>query len=142
MLTSGTGDPPGSEIPYLAECTAAIKAAVALPVHVQFLPPDDLGLMDQLKAAGADTVGIHIETFHLPTLERVAPAKARIGIVRYETAWRRAVSLFGPNQVSSFLIAGLGEPPEAVVSGSEVLADLGVLPLCGSSQTYSRILAA
>jgi radical SAM protein (TIGR04043 family)/putative N-acetyltransferase (TIGR04045 family) len=128
VLTSGTGDPPGSEIPYLAECTAAIKAAVALPVHVQFLPPDDLGLLDQLKAAGADTVGIHIETFHLPTLERVAPAKARIGIFRYETAWRRAVSLFGPNQVSSFLIAGLGEPPDAVVSGSEVLADLGVFP--------------
>lgn len=128
VLTSGTGDPPGSEIPYLAECTAAIKAAVALPVHVQFLPPDDLGLIDQLKAVGADTVGIHIETFHLPTLERVAPAKARIGLVRYETAWRRAVSLFGPNQVSSFLIAGLGEPPEAVVSGSEVLADLGVYP--------------
>ena len=84
--------------------------------------------MDRLKAAGVDTVGIHIETFHLPTLERVAPAKARIGIVGYETAWRRAVSLFGPNQVSSFLIAGLGEPPEAVVSGSEVLADLGVYP--------------
>lgn len=128
VLTSGTGDPPGSEIPYLAECAAAIKAAVDLPVHVQFLPPDDLGLMDQLKAAGVDTVGIHIETFHLPTLERVAPAKARIGIVRYETAWRRAVALFGPNQVSSFLIVGLGEPPDAVVSGSEVLADLGVYP--------------
>lgn len=128
VLTSGTGDPPGSEIPYMAECVAAIKAAVALPVHVQFLPPDDLGLMDQLKAAGVDSVGIHIETFHLPTLERVAPAKARIGIVRYETAWRRAVSLFGPNQVSSFLIVGLGEPPDAVVSGSEVLADLGVYP--------------
>lgn len=128
VLTSGTGDPPGSEIPYLAECAAAIKAAAGLPVHVQFLPPDDLGLMDRLKAAGVDTVGIHIETFHLPTLERVAPAKARIGIVGYETTWRRAVALFGPNQVSSFLIAGLGEPPDTIVSGSEVLADLGVYP--------------
>jgi radical SAM protein (TIGR04043 family)/putative N-acetyltransferase (TIGR04045 family) len=128
VLTSGTGDPPGSEIPYLAECAAAIKAAVSLPIHVQFLPPDDLDLMDRLKAAGVDTVGIHIETLHLPTLERVAPAKASIGLGRYETAWRRAVTLFGPNQVSSFLIAGLGEPPDAIVSGSEVLADLGVYP--------------
>ncbi|MGW8188492.1 MAG: MSMEG_0568 family radical SAM protein, partial [Desulfobacterales bacterium] len=128
VLTSGTGDPPGSEIPYLAECTAAIKAAVALPVHVQFLPPDDLGLMDLLKAAGVDTVGIHIETFDMPTLQRMAPAKARIGLRRYETAWRRAVDLFGPNQVSSFLIVGLGDPPDVVVSGSEVLADLGVYP--------------
>jgi radical SAM protein (TIGR04043 family)/putative N-acetyltransferase (TIGR04045 family) len=128
VLTSGTGTPPGSEIPYLAECTKAVKAAVDLPVHVQFLPPDDLGLIDCLKAAGVDTVGIHIETFDMPTLQRVAPAKARIGMGRFETAWRRAVALFGPNQVSSFLIAGLGEPPEAVVSGSEVLADIGVYP--------------
>jgi radical SAM protein (TIGR04043 family)/putative N-acetyltransferase (TIGR04045 family) len=128
VLTSGTGDPPGSEIAYLAECAAAVKAAAGLPVHVQFLPPDDLDLMDRLKAAGVDTVGIHIETFDMQTLRRVAPAKARIGLRRYETAWRRAVGLFGPNQVSSFLIVGLGEPPDAVVSGSEVLADLGVYP--------------
>ena len=128
VLTSGTADPPGSEILYLAECAVAIKAAAALPVHVQFLPPDDLGLMDHLKAAGVDTVGIHIESFHLPTLARVAPAKAAIGLTGYERAWRRAVAVFGPNQVSSFLIAGLGEPSHTLVSGSEWLADMGVYP--------------
>lgn len=128
VLTSGTGNPPGSEILYLAQCTAAIKAAVTLPVHVQFMPPNDLGLMDHLKAAGVDTVGIHIESFHRPTLERVAPAKAAIGLAGYERAWQRAVALFGPNQVSSFLIVGLGEPPDTIVSGSEWLADLGVYP--------------
>ncbi len=97
-------------------------------MHVQFLPPDDLGLLDHLKAAGVDTVGIHIESFHRPTLARVAPAKAAIGLAGYERAWRRAVAVFGPNQVSSFLIAGLGEPPRSLVSGSEWLADLGVYP--------------
>lgn len=128
VLTSGTGNPPGSEILYLAECAAAVKKAAGLPVHVQFLPPEDMGLLDRLKAAGVDTVGIHIESFDLPTLQRVAPVKARIGMDRYEIAWKRAVDLFGPNQVSSFLIAGLGEPPESLVSGSEILADLGVYP--------------
>ncbi|MDJ0784938.1 MAG: MSMEG_0568 family radical SAM protein [Desulfosarcinaceae bacterium] len=128
VMTSGTGDPAGSEIEYLAQCTATVKGRIDLPVHVQFIPPTKLALMDRLKQAGVDTVGIHIESFHEPTLKRVAPVKSHIGLARYEEAWQRAVALFGPNQVSSFLIVGLGEPPESVVRGSEVLADLGVYP--------------
>jgi putative N-acetyltransferase (TIGR04045 family) len=92
------------------------------------LPPTDPGRLEVLKEAGVDTVGIHIECFHEPTLRAVAPAKAAIGTARYKTAWRRAVALFGVNQVSSFVIAGLGEPPESLVSGSEELADMGVYP--------------
>ncbi len=128
VLTSGTGDPPGSELPHLAACVRAVKAAAGLPVHVQFAPPGDPARMDELKASGADTVGIHVESFHPETLARAAPAKAALGMDRYVAAWRRAVDLFGPNQVSSFLIAGLGEPPASVVQGSEILADLGVYP--------------
>lgn len=128
VLTSGTGDPPHSEIDYLADCARAIKDASRLPVHVQFIPPRDLSLMDHLKSAGVDTVGIHIESFDADVLARVAPAKAAIGMATYEKAWRRAVTVFGANQVSSFLIAGLGESPQSLVCGSEILADLGVFP--------------
>jgi radical SAM protein (TIGR04043 family)/putative N-acetyltransferase (TIGR04045 family) len=128
VLTSGIADPPGTEILYLARCAAAIKALTDLPIQVQFSPPPDLSLMDELKTSGVDSVGIHVESFDADTLKRVAPAKSDIGLKRYEAAWKRAVSLFGPNQVSSFLIVGLGEPPSSVVAGSEVLADLGVYP--------------
>lgn len=128
VLTSGTADPPGAEIDYLVRCATAVKSLVDLPLHVQFLPPDDLGLMDQLKTAGVDTVGIHIESFDRKILRNLAPAKAHIGLEKFEVAWKKAVSVFGPNQVSSFLIAGLGEQPESIVWGSEYLADLGVYP--------------
>ncbi len=128
VLTSGTGDPPGSEIPYLAGCTRAIKEKVNIPVQVQFAPPEDIALMDELYDAGADSVGIHVESFDLAVLENIAPAKAEIGMDSYERAWKRAVELFGPNQVSSFLITGLGESDESVAWGSELLADLGVFP--------------
>ena len=128
VLTSGTADPPGAEIGVLARCANAIKASVDMPLHVQFLPPADLGLMEQLKAAGVDTVGIHIESFDREILRKLAPAKARIGLEKYETTWKKAVAVFGPNQVSSFLIAGLGEQPDSIVWGSEFLADLGVYP--------------
>jgi putative N-acetyltransferase (TIGR04045 family) len=59
---------------------------------------------------------------------REAPAKAALGFHRYEEAWKSAVEIFGPNQVSSFLIVGLGENPSSVLEGSEFLADLGVYP--------------
>ncbi len=128
VLTSGTGDPPGSEIAYLAECVRAIKAHANIPVQVQIAPPNDLGLIDQLADAGVESIGIHIESFDFNILSKVAPAKAQIGLNHYEKAWKKAVHLFGVNQVSSFIIAGLGESMRSIAWGSEFLADLGVYP--------------
>jgi radical SAM protein (TIGR04043 family)/putative N-acetyltransferase (TIGR04045 family) len=128
VLTTGTASPPGAEISILAAACAAIKKAADLPVHAQFMPPPDLEALHELKRSGVDTVGIHIETLDREVLSRVAPAKAAIGMNRYEAAWKAAVEIFGPNQVSSFLIAGLGEGPDAIISGGEYLADLGVYP--------------
>jgi len=128
VLTTGTESPPGSEIRTLANCARAIKEAAGLPVHAQFQPPFHMEALHELREAGVDTVGIHVESFDLEILSKVAPAKAAIGLKRYRETWKMAVDLFGPNQVSSFLVVGLGEQPDSVISGSEVLADLGVYP--------------
>ncbi len=128
VLTTGTGRPPGAEISILAEACSAIKKVADLRVHAQFLPPVDLERLHDLKHSGVDTVGIHIESLDMDVLSRIAPVKAAIGLGRYEAAWKAAVEIFGPNQVDSFLIAGLGERPDSIVSGSERLADLGVYP--------------
>ena len=128
VLTSGTGDPPGSEIAYLAQCVRAIKESANIPIQVQIAPPDDLGMISELKDAGVESIGIHIESFDTDILSKVAPAKAKIGLSHYEKAWKKAVQLFGVNQVSSFIIAGLGENITSIAWGSELLADLGVYP--------------
>lgn len=128
VLTSGTGDPPGSEISYLAQCARAIKKAANIPMQVQIAPPKDLGMIDELKDAGVESIGIHIESFDTDILSKVAPAKAKIGLTHYEKAWKKAVQLFGVNQVSSFIIAGLGETKTSIAWGSELLADIGVYP--------------
>lgn len=128
VLTSGTEDPPGSEISYLAKCARAIKEAANIPMQVQIAPPNDLDMMDELKDAGVESIGIHIESFDADILSKVAPAKATIGLAHYEKAWKKAVQLFGINQVSSFIIAGLGETVSSIAWGSELLADLGVYP--------------
>lgn len=128
VLTTGTVQPPGDEISYLVPCAAAIKKATDLPIHAQFCPPSNMDGLYELKEAGVDTVGIHIESFDFKILSQVAPAKAAMGLERYEKAWKMAVEIFGPNQVSSFLIVGLGEKMDSIIWGSKFLADLGVYP--------------
>ena len=128
VLTTGAPEEPDLELGYLAACTRAVKEATGLPVHAQLLPPDDPERLGELKEAGVDTVGIHIECFDYELLSRVAPSKAEIGFKCYERAWKKAVEIFEPNQVSSFLIAGLGEREDSVIAGSALLADLGVYP--------------
>ncbi len=128
VLTTGALAFAGSEIDYLAKCSTQIKEACDLPIHAQFLPPDDLKKLNLLRSAGVDTVGIHIESFDLRVLNDFAPVKAAIGMDRYEKAWRSAVEVFGFNQVSSFLLVGLSEQEDSVISGSEYLAKLGVYP--------------
>jgi len=128
VLTTGTVRPPGKEISSLVPCALAIKEATGLPIHAQFCPPSNMEGLYELKAAGVDTVGIHIESFDSETLSRVAPVKAAMGLERFEKAWKMAVEIFGPNQVSSFLIVGLGEKTDSIIWGSKYLADMGVFP--------------
>ena len=68
---------------YIAKCAAAIKEACGLPVQVQFEPPDDLTVLDEVHAAGVDAVGIHLETFDPEVL---AARGARQGAVRRSRA--------------------------------------------------------
>ena len=112
----------------MVPCASAIKEATGLPIHAQFCPPSNMEGLYELKAAGVDTVGIHIESFDFETLSRVAPVKAAMGLERFEKAWKMAVEIFGPNQVSSFLIVGLGEKTDSIIWGSKYLADMGVFP--------------
>ncbi len=127
-LTSGVLTDESEEITHLALCCSAIKSQTALPVHVQIMPPKRPGLLELLKESGADTVGIHIESFDQAILARVAPCKAGIEMSRFIRSWKSAVEIFGTNQVSSFLIAGLGESPGSMIEGAALLCDLGVYP--------------
>ncbi|RLG36954.1 MAG: MSMEG_0568 family radical SAM protein [Candidatus Alkanophagales archaeon] len=128
-VTITTGTPPTRDKGILAAADAArlLKDEAKLDIHVQFEPPYDLSLLKDLKARGADTVGIHIECFDKRVLSEVAPAKAEMHNA-YMRVWEEAVGIFGENQVSSYLIVGMGESDESVFDGCKVLAELGVYP--------------
>jgi radical SAM protein (TIGR04043 family) len=113
---------------YISRCAAEIKEASGLPVQVQFEPPDDLSVLDQVKRAGVDAVGIHIETFDPDVLQRVAAGKAKCGVEGYFRCWERAVELFGRGRVTTYVILGMGERPELIEEGCRRAIELGVYP--------------
>lgn len=128
VMTMGTLNETDKGALYMARCVRAVKAAVDLPIEVQFEPPDDLDVLADVKAAGADSIGIHIEAFDQAVRERVLPGKARLSVDEYFAAYRRAVEVFGVGQVSSYIIVGLGESSESIIEGCQRLVDIGVFP--------------
>jgi radical SAM protein (TIGR04043 family) len=127
-LTTGSSNGRDRGALYVAKCGQAVKEAAGLPVEVQFEPPFDLGVINQVGDMGIDSVGIHVETFDPEVLARVAPGKARTGIERYFQAWERAVHVFGSGQVSTYVILGMGEDPDLTVEGCKRAIDIGVYP--------------
>src|SRR5262249_54159960 len=127
-LTTGTTATPDKGALYVARCGKAVYEAAGLPVEVQFEPPRDLAVIDQVRDLGIHAVGIHVESFDPQVLARVAPAKARTGIDGYFRAWERAVAAFGEGQVSTYVILGMGEDPDLTVAGCQRAIDLGVYP--------------
>jgi radical SAM protein (TIGR04043 family) len=113
---------------YISRCAAAIKEACGLPIQVQFEPPDDLRVLDEVRRAGVDAVGIHSETFDPDVLARVAPGKAQCGIEGYFRTWERAVAVFGRGSVTTYVLLGMGERPELILEGCRRAIEMGVYP--------------
>jgi len=129
VMTTGTSNGPDRGAKHLQRCVRAVKDAVAwLPIQVQIEPPLDLAWIDRLRHAGADAIGVHVETLDPEARRRWTPGKATVSIARYEEAWARAVRVFGRNRVSTYLLVGLGEDPDELVAGAERLIAMGVYP--------------
>ena len=127
-LTTGTPNRRDRGAPYMARCAAAIRDASGLPVQVQIEPPEDFRWFDELKDSGVEALGLHLEVFDQEVLAKVAPGKAEQGLDHYLAAWEAAVEVFGPGQVSTYFILGLGETIESVIAGCRAAIDRGVYP--------------
>ncbi len=125
-----TGTPPGDDrgARLLAESCEGVKAAVDLPIQVQCEPPDDNVWFQRMKDAGADALGMHLEAVTEPVRRRIMPGKAQVSVARYIEAFKAAVPVFGRGQVSTYILAGLGETVEDILAISRTLVDIGVYP--------------
>ncbi len=125
-----TGTPPGSDrgAAILAESALAIKAAVDLPIQAQCEPPDDNAWFFRMRDAGVDALGMHLEVVTPELRRRIMPGKAQVSLDRYFAAFEAAVPVFGRGQVSSYILAGLGDTKEAILDASRRLIAIGVYP--------------
>lgn len=128
VMTSGTPSTPDRGAAYLAECARAVKQRVDLPIQVQCEPPDDFVWFERLRDAGVDSLGMHLEAITPAVRAQIMPGKAEVPVEFYFQAFEAAVPVFGWGQVSTYLLAGLGDSLEALVAGCDRLIQLGVYP--------------
>ena len=63
-----------------------------------------------------------------PQIGPESVGKATVPLARYYDAFAAAVPVFGRGQVSTYILAGLGDTGEAILSVAERLVGLGVYP--------------
>jgi len=109
VMTTGTPNTPDRGAAVLTESARAIKAATNLPIQAQCEPPDDFAWFQKLKDAGVDSLGMHLEAWDESIREKIMPGKAQVPVSFYIEAFKAATKVFGKGQVSTYLLAGLGD---------------------------------
>ncbi|KQP61795.1 MULTISPECIES: MSMEG_0568 family radical SAM protein [unclassified Methylobacterium] len=128
VMTTGTPNATDRGAEVLCESAFAVKAAVDLPIQAQCEPPDDDRWFERMKASGIDALGMHLEAVTPEVRARIMPGKADVPLERYDEAFAAAVPVFGRGQVSTYILAGLGDTREAVLAMAERLIAMGVYP--------------
>jgi len=128
VLTTGTPNVVDRGAAVLCESAAGIRAAVDIPIQAQCEPPREHGWFQKLRDAGVDSLGMHLEAVTPSVRQKIMPGKATVSLERYFDAFAAAVPVFGRGQVSTYILAGLGDSAAAILTACERLIALGVYP--------------
>lgn len=128
VMTTGTPNATDRGASVLCESASAVRAVVDLPIQAQCEPPDTDTWFQRMRDSGIDTLGMHLEVVTQSLRERIMPGKAQVPISRYMQAFEAAVKVFGRGQVSTFILAGLGDTQQSILEMSERLLEIGVYP--------------
>ena len=128
ILTTGTPATSDRGASILCESANAIKEATGLPIQAQCEPPDDFAWFQKLKDVGVDSIGMHLEAWNDDVRKEIMPGKAEVPRSYYMDAFQAAVAVFGRAQVSTYLLAGLGDSRDDLLNASESLIEIGVYP--------------
>jgi radical SAM protein (TIGR04043 family) len=128
VLTTGTPPTDDRGAAVLADSAAAIRAETGLPIQGQCEPPADFTWFKRMHKAGVDALGMHLEAWDEEVRRRIMPGKAEVPVSFYLEAFRAAVAEFGRGQVSTYLLAGLGDTVSGLLEAARVLIEIGVYP--------------
>ncbi len=128
VMTTGTpaGDDRGAKV--MCESAAGIKAVVDVPIQGQCEPPKDPVWYQRMKDAGIDSLGMHLEVIGPELRKTIMPGKSEVSLEEYLQAFKDAVAVFGRGQVSTYILAGLGDSEETILDTSRQLIEIGVYP--------------
>jgi radical SAM protein (TIGR04043 family) len=130
LLTTGTPETPDMGSAKIIETIEAIRQVSNIPIGVQFEPPTEMDLIKKVADAGANAVGIHIENADDSIRKEICPGKHQYGSMDfYKKAWNYASQFFEWGHVSTFILHGLGERPDATISLVEEVSKIGVMPV-------------
>ncbi|UCC19622.1 MAG: radical SAM protein [Promethearchaeota archaeon] len=128
-LTSGTDETIDKGANRYIELLKGVKKNHPnLPIHVQIEALENLEYINRLKEAGADTIGIHIEVLNEKLRRDITPGKYHLSYNTFEKNWKHALSIFGKNQVSSYILTGFRESKSEFLKDVEKLTSIGVIP--------------
>jgi radical SAM protein (TIGR04043 family) len=128
VMTTGTPNSDDRGARLMAETARAVKQRVEIPIQAQCEPPEDPLWYERMKQAGIDSLGMHLEVVEPEVRRRILPGKSELTLLDYYRAFAQAVGVFGRGQVSTYLLAGLGDSAESLITCSERLIALGVYP--------------
>lgn len=128
IMTTGTPASSDRGAKILFESVLAVTKAVSIPIQVQCEPPDDFEWFRKLKDAGASSIGMHLEAVSNRVRNKIMPGKAEVSLSFYFKAFKEAVTIFGKGNVSTYILAGLGDTQQEILEMSEQLIAIGVYP--------------
>jgi radical SAM protein (TIGR04043 family) len=128
VMTTGTPNSSDRGAAILADCAKAVTDRVNLPIQAQIEPPDDFSWFRVLHESGVTGLGMHLEAWNDEVRARIMPGKAEIPVAYYIEAYESAVRIFGRGQVSTYLLAGLGDSRESLLEAAQKLISIGVYP--------------
>jgi radical SAM protein (TIGR04043 family) len=123
VMTIGTPPTDDRGAAVLSECAIAVKSATNLPIQAQCEPPSDFGWFARMRNAGVDSLGMHLEAWDENVRRRIMPGKAEVTRAFYLDAFIAAVSVFGRGQVSTYLLAVLGDTVQSPHEAARALID-------------------
>jgi len=128
VMTTGTPKTLDRGAAILAQCARAVRREVNIPIQAQCEPPANDYWFEILKDAGVDALGMHLEAVTDRVRKKIMPGKASISLKRYFDAYKAAVKIFGRGNVSTYILAGLGDSEQEILDMSMRLIDIGVYP--------------
>lgn len=128
IMTTGTPKTLDRGASVLVESAKAVREVTDIPIQAQCEPPNDDIWFRRLKDAGVDALGMHLEAVTDRVRQSIMPGKATVPLSRYMSAFTAAVEVFGRGNVSTYILAGLGDTEEEILYISLKLINMGVYP--------------